>query len=180
MSYTFWRYGLLAFCGLFVVATVGSASIRDRLRRGGGGGEVVVDSLDSLKRLNREQLESLYSQGELGELPVGFVKGEVLVLTEMALPRANRNTTKLIWRGKHFNDEGAFMNQFTGFRAVHSRAYVDNSFFDNKPSHILEYPTNIPFFGNMRDELRQVGPDLYLSVVFERSPPNKFLSLIHI
>jgi hypothetical protein len=146
--------------------------------RGNGERELPIVTLKSLKQLNRTQLEQLYAGADVGTPPVGFVRGEVLLLTEIALPRYNKAITRVIWRGKHFNEQGDFINQWTGFRAVESRGYIDNSFFDGRPSLILEYRDEIPFFGNMRDEAREVGPDLYLSFVYERTPPFKMRGII--
>jgi hypothetical protein len=79
-----------------------------------------------------------------------------------------------MWRGKYFYPDGRFTNQFIGFRAIESRAWMGTSWHDLKPAVILEYPPNAPFFGNNRDELRQIAPGVWLARIYGRCPEPRF------
>lgn len=133
--------------------------------------------LDDLKRLNVGQLEQLYAGGEAA-LPVGFVRGAVLHLGDTALPRFKMRLVGLVWKGKHFDERAGFINQWLCFRAVKSQACLGSSYYDGKLSVILAYPEGTPYFGNMRDEVRLIGPGLYLAMVFESTAPHKFRGFI--
>jgi len=45
---------------------------------------------------------------------------------------------------------------------------------DGKPCLVLQYPPETPLFGNTYDEIRQVGPRLYLARLYERCPCVRF------
>jgi hypothetical protein len=130
-----------------------------------------VTSMADLKRLNRSQIEAMYAGAEPGAQPVGFARGEFLFLTETSLPRLKKGLIGAIWKGKHFSEDGGFINQFAGFRAVRSQVATGPSHIDGRPSLILEYPEKTPYFGNMRDEVREVAPGVYLSMLFDRATP---------
>jgi hypothetical protein len=131
-----------------------------------------------LRCLSCSQLEELYAQAPAAPIPVGFVRGRVLVLSGYRFPRANKKITSLIWKGKCFEEDGTFINQWAGFRAVRSEATVGPSYYDGKPSLVLEYPAWVPYFGKMRDEVREIAPGLYLCMAFEHGDCPKFRAFI--
>jgi hypothetical protein len=120
---------------------------------------------------------NLYLWARPGSRPVGYVRGAVLRLDTKLLPRLQIGFTRVIWRGKYFSEE-RFVNQWTGFRAIDSQVQEGPSYVDGRPCMILEYPPGTPFFGRMRDEVRQVGPNVYLSMVFEKTNPPRYRGII--
>jgi hypothetical protein len=140
---------------------------------------VSITRLEDLKRMSCDELQQIYAGAACpGSQPVGFARGEILFLVNMRRPEANKRKANLVWKGKHFNEQGEFINQWVGGRAVRSHVYTAPSWFDNRPSLILEYPEKVPYFGKMRDELREVGPGVYLSVVYDRTSPPVFRGVI--
>src|SRR5260370_1432679 len=93
-------------------------------------------TMADLKNLSQCPLTQLYACSEAGALCVGFVRGEVLVLVEA--PRFKKWLILIIWKGKHFDDQGGFINQWIGFKALHSCAYLGSSYYDGRTSIILE------------------------------------------
>ena len=132
--------------------------------------EQFFTSLKQLKHLNEHQLEQLYAQAEAAPRPVGFVRGQILVLTGTPHPKVAARLAGLVWKGKHFDECGGFINQWLGFRALHSCAAYGPSWYDGRPSLVLEYPEGTPLFANTRDEVREIGPGLYLSRLYNRCP----------
>jgi hypothetical protein len=128
-----------------------------------------IASLMQLQRLNTHQLEQLFALGEVPPLPVEYVRGQVLFLSE-SLPRVGAWASGLVWKGKHIDADGGFINQWLGFRALHSHVAYGPSCYDGRPSLVLEYPAGTPLFANMRDEVREIAPGLYLSRVYQRHP----------
>ncbi len=133
------------------------------------GGAHCITTLKQLQRLNARQLEQLFAQAEAAPFPVGYVRGQILIL-DGPLPRVGAWASGLVWKGKHFDTNGCFINQWLGFRALHSSAAYGPSWYDGRPSLVLEYPPSTPLFANMRDEVREVAPGLFLSRVYRRSP----------
>jgi hypothetical protein len=143
-----------------------------------GSGEECITSLKQLQRLSERDLERLYARAEAAPLPVGFVRGQVLVLAGRPFPRVGVRVSGLVWKGKHFDEAGRFINQWTGFRALSSQAVYGSSWYDGRPCLVLEYSEGTPVFGNMRDEVRELGPGLFLARVYQRSPRPLFRGFI--
>jgi hypothetical protein len=78
--------------------------------------------------------------------------------------------TNRVWKGKYFEEDGSFTNQWLGFRALHSHTCEGLSWLDGQPCVILEYPPDTPVFGNTRDEVREIAPGLWLGMWYDREP----------
>lgn len=123
-----------------------------------------------LKKMSVCELDRLFEQATPGELPVGHARGRVLLMTDARLPRVRACLASAVWKGKTFDECGGFINQFPGFQALEGAIAPGVSTYDGKPCLILEYPPGTPVFGNLRDEMRQVGPGLYLARLYEVCP----------
>jgi hypothetical protein len=127
-------------------------------------------SLADLKRLSACELTRLFEQAEAGPIPVGYAKGQVLLMEDARLPKLRARLASTAWRGKHFEEGGEFINQWPGFTALRGKIEPGTSAFDGKPCLVLDYPPGTPLFGDMYDEMRQIAPGLYLARLYERSP----------
>lgn len=123
-----------------------------------------------LKKLSVCELDRLFEESLPGEIPVGYARGRVLLMTDARLPRVRACLASSVWKGKTFDECGAFINQFPGFQALRGSSATGVSWHDGKPCLVLEYPADTPVFGNTRDEVRQIGPGLYLARLYERCP----------
>ena len=124
----------------------------------------------TLSRLEPCQWDELFARGTVGALPVGLGRGRVLFVSDAKLPRARASLAGVAWKGKYFDPDGGFINQWVGFRAVASRVAVGPSWLDGRPCIVLEYPPGTAVFGNARDELREVAPGVFLGRFYERCP----------
>jgi hypothetical protein len=73
------------------------------------------------------------------------------------------------WQGKTFNVEsGTLVNRITFFGISRdcSKVYVGQSWFDGNDCIILDYSETSTVAHWVRDEIRKIGPDLYLDVVY--------------
>jgi hypothetical protein len=120
------------------------------------------------------QLDQLFAGAGTGPIPLGYARGHVLLMTDARHPRMRARLVGLAWKGKHFAPDGSFVNQWPGFRAVRAQAVCGPSWFDGEPCLAVDYPDGAPVFGNTRDELRQIGPGLYLGRLYERCPCPRF------
>lgn len=131
-------------------------------------------TLANLRKTSECELTRLFENAGPGELPTGYGRGHVLRMTDAKLPRLQARLAGLAWKGKHFEADGAFINQFPGFKALRGNVELGASSHDGKPCFVTEYPPGTPLFGNTWDELRQVAPGLYLARLYERCPCPRF------
>lgn len=141
-----------------------------------------IPSLDlaGLRRLEFDQLEALYRAGKkpsaISDLD-GDAKGAMLAWRSPArgplawLLRVFGASSIFPWEGKSFQSQsselGKGINRINLLRRMRwfpFRTRFDASFLDGQPSFILDYsgPGNPPLIRSIVDEVRQVGPGLYL------------------
>jgi hypothetical protein len=137
-------------------------------------------TLAQLSKMNVDELTHLFEQASPGEIPRGYARGKVLLLTDSKRPRLQARLANLAWKGKHFEADGAYINQWPGFQALRGQAELGISSYDGKPCLLLQYPPETPLFGNTYDEMRQIAPGLYLARLYERCPCPHFNGYIAI
>lgn len=139
------------------------------------GADVNADCADmvcpqQLRGMSRCRLEDLFRHGTCDVPPIGAYRGEILLFTEFYRhPKLSRRLSGLAWKGKHFEEGGTFINQFVGLKALRSCVGAGPSWLDSQPCVVLEYADGTPLFGTTRDEIRRIGPDLYVVLLFERT-----------
>jgi hypothetical protein len=106
--------------------------------------------------------EALFRQGTLGCGPRGPTRGTVLH-ADGKHPRAKARLQGVVWKGKTFHGDGTFTNRWVGgILAVSADARVEPSWMDGRPCLAMQYAPNAPVFGNVRDELREIAPGVWL------------------
>jgi len=137
-------------------------------------GDGCCPTLRRLAGLSECELERLFACAPPGCCPVGHCRGRVLQLTCTRCPRLRACLTSTVWKGKNFECDGSFVNQWICGKALRSRACMGTSWYDGGPCIVVEYPPDTPIFGNTRDELREICPGLYLARLYDRCPCPKF------
>lgn len=139
--------------------------------------EVIVNepflTSHDLARLDADQLDALFAMGSASKWPVGFVRGRILLRVDGKMPRVRAGLQGLAWKGKVFQDDGTFINQWVGFRAIASRIEIGPSWRDERPRLVLTYSPGTPIFGNDRDELREIAPGMWLGRIYAICPSRK-------
>jgi hypothetical protein len=130
---------------------------------------MVVD-VPQLAEMSPDELDTLFRSSPAGEIPVGRMKGAVLVApgTDIAWP-AKRLIHFLAWRGKVFNpQQGDLLNIILpfGLIAVRAQVYKDASWLDHNETIVLDYSKTSRIAHKVRDEIREVSPGLYLGLVY--------------
>lgn len=106
--------------------------------------------------------EALFRQGVLGCGPLGPTRGTVLY-ADGQHPRLKARLQGVLWKGKTFHGDGTFTNRWLGgVHAVSADVRVEPSWLDGQPCFVMQYAPDAPVFGNVRDELRQIAPDVWL------------------
>ncbi len=131
-------------------------------------------TIDDLVRMTGPQLDALYASGTVPPIPDGRVRGRAIYYpgTKLAVPMSRG--AQLVWQGKVFDRANATaVNKFFGVRSVPGKLYQGQSWKDGAPALILDYQETSKVYANYRDEIRQVGPGLYLGLMHDRrtAPP---------
>jgi hypothetical protein len=106
--------------------------------------------------------EALFRQGAVGCGPLGPTRGAVLY-ADGKHPWLKARLQGVVWKGKTFHSDGTFTNRWLGgVHAVSAGVGVEPSWLDGQPCLVMQYAPDAPVFGNVRDELRQLAPDVWL------------------
>ena len=133
---------------------------------------------DTLVRMSPEGLDSLYRSAEAGCVLRGKVSGRVIISPGKKRTVPTSRAARLWWQGKVFRDDGTTaINRFMGVPIVEGSLYYAPSWVDGRPSLILDYEHTSRVYRNVRDEIRQVAPNLYLGAMYERTQPKPTLKM---
>jgi hypothetical protein len=118
-------------------------------------------TLDQLGCMSREELEALYCQSPPAPVLDGYYPGLSIGHHSKAIG--------LAWKGKLFSAcDCSLVNRWCcGLKAIKARVYCGESWFDGKPSLIMDYRDTSHVWHSVRDELREVAPGLYLGVMYK-------------
>jgi hypothetical protein len=131
-----------------------------------------VGSLDQLVRMSRCELDQLYRNSRPGPLPEGKVRGRVILFPGTALARPTSRFSRLLWQGKVIDGaNGRASNKFFGVKFIKGNLGCGPSWMDGRPATILDYSETSYLYANYRDEIRQVGPGLFLGAMYSRTSP---------
>ena len=164
MAWNFSRAAVPGFAALAVVAgalvAVPVASAADPARR----------EMSDLVRMPKGELEALYLASPPASAPSGFVPGRAIKSPGSRFTVANSRATRLVWQGKIFRDDGTMINRiFGGAKAIPAAVYQGESLIDGQPSLIFDY-SGSKLWPDVRDEVREVEPGLYLGVMYKGRP----------
>ena len=107
-----------------------------------------------------------------GPLPEGKVRGRAILFPGTALASPRRDSRRLLWQGKVIDGaHGRASNTFFGVRFIKGNLGYGPSWMDGQPATILDYSETSHLYANYRDEIRQVGPALFLGAMYSRTTP---------
>jgi hypothetical protein len=125
---------------------------------------------EALARMTRGQLDQLFRDSPPGPIPAGRARGTAILLPGSALDRAISALVRaLVWKGKIFSSAtGDLKNRIgpLGIPLIRALVYQDESWFAQGPAIILDYSKTSLLARMIRDEIRQVGPGIYLGQVY--------------
>lgn len=128
--------------------------------------------LEQLARMSWPELEALYRQAGPGTIPTGYLRGRAIYCPAQKHVKLRSALTHLLWHGKEFSpDACSLVNQWLGVRAIRARVYPGPSWLDGNPSIVLDYEGTSRVWADVRDEIREVAPGLYLGAMFLRRCP---------
>lgn len=154
---------------LAIVSTVAAVPAE-----GGGPTPSVAPTLRDLVRMTPGQLDALFAAGVAGPIPSGRLRGRALVRPGSRLAPLISGAAGAVWQGKVFDPaRGRVQNRFFGIRSVPAAVAYGPSWRDGAPAIVLDYSQTSRLYADFRDEIRQIGPNLYLGLMFDRTtaPP---------
>jgi len=123
-----------------------------------------------LSGMSPDELDTLFRRSDAGEVPDGEAEGTVLIAPGTTLEGpAEKLIHLLIWKGKVFDRKhGELRNEILpfGVKAVRAKVYKERSWFDQKETIVLDYSHTSLVAHWIRDEIREVGPGVYLGLVY--------------
>ncbi len=118
-------------------------------------------------------LDELYGSSPAGEIPAGRGRGTVIAKAGTRFTRPLAAATRVVlWQGKLFrpvtHDLVNLMTPF-GREAIRAEVSHGESVLDGRPCIVLDYSKTSRAARKIRDEIRQIGPNEYLGIVFKGS-----------
>ena len=120
--------------------------------------------------MSQAQLDDLFTQSPVGEIPSGEAKGTAIVAPGTTYTQDIANfINHFAWQGKVFDpSQGVLRNKITifGLNAIIAKVYKGSSWMDNKECIVLDYSETSLIAHWVRDEIREVSPHVYLGKVY--------------
>ncbi|HXS15620.1 MAG TPA: hypothetical protein VN764_00440 [Polyangiaceae bacterium] len=127
-------------------------------------------TVSDLSAMTPDQADQVFRQGEIAQLPDGQAEGVALFRPGSALqPKLAAVVRSLFWQGKLFDARTKTLKNIIlpiQIPAISADVYKEPSWFDNQPCIVLDYSKRSILARYIRDEIRRVGPGLYLGLVY--------------
>ena len=123
-----------------------------------------------LLTMSQKELDDLFTRSAPGEIPNGEADGTAIVAPGTTYSAdVARILNHFAWQGKTFDAaKGQLKNRILpfGLNAIIARIYKGPSWLDGKECIVLDYSDTSLVAQWIRDEIRQIGPGLYLGKVY--------------
>jgi hypothetical protein len=126
--------------------------------------------VSQLLAMSQAELDDLFRNSPAGDIPDGPAKGTAIIAPGTTY---TENIAEIInhfsWQGKVFNaQKGLLKNRILvfGLEAIIARVYKAPSWLDGKECIVLDYSDTSLVAHRIRDEIRLIGPGLYLGKVY--------------
>ena len=118
----------------------------------------------------RGELATLFGSGRVGAIPDGHGRGTVLIGTGGITSRlAAAAAYALAWRGKMVNARTERLKNILtplNIQAIEAVIYKQDSWYDGDPCIVLDYSKTSLVARQVRDEIREIAPGVFLGLVF--------------
>jgi hypothetical protein len=124
----------------------------------------------TLMRLGNLLLDEVFRSSPAGPIPTGKLRGTVLAFPgTRAVKPISVLARALAWQGKVVDAEQASLKNLVSplrLRTIKAMLSTAESWVDGEPIVLIDYSRTSRVAHMVRDEIRLVGPDLYLGVVW--------------
>jgi hypothetical protein len=123
-----------------------------------------------LLKMSQAELDEMFTKSSPGEIPNGEATGTAIVAPGSSYTAEVASwINHFAWQGKVFDaQKGQLKNRILpfGLNAIIARVYKAPSWLDGKECIVLDYSETSVVAHWIRDEIRQIGPGLYLGKVY--------------
>lgn len=123
-----------------------------------------------LRSRSRAELDDIFRSAEPGPIPEGVSRGTAIIAPGSRIDGVLAALVRLFWwKGKIFRPGTRDLKNRIlpfGVPAIRAEVYLDGSWFDDGEAIVLDYSRSSFVARKIRDEIRRVGPGLYLGQVF--------------
>ena len=120
--------------------------------------------------MSQKELDELFKKSSTGEIPNGEGKGTAIVAPGTTYTQDLAQFISFFaWQGKIFDAKnGVLRNKILplGLNAIVAKVYKGESWLDGKECIVLDYSETSLVARWIRDEIRQIGPKMYLGKVY--------------
>jgi len=123
-----------------------------------------------LLTLSQAELDKLFTDSPVGNIPDGEAEGTAIVAPGTTYsPNIARFVSHFAWQGKVFDaKKGVLKNKILpfGLNAILAKVYKAPSWLDGKECIVLDYSDTSIVAQWIRDEIRELEPNVYLGKVY--------------
>jgi hypothetical protein len=134
------------------------------------GGRLMAYDIPQLLKMSQAQLDELFTNSPVGNIPNGEGEGTAIVAPGTTYTKEIADSINhFAWQGKVFDaQKGVLKNKILplGLNAIIAKVYKGPSWLDNKECIVLDYSETSVIAHWIRDEIRQIGPGMYLGKVY--------------
>ena len=127
-------------------------------------------TVDQLLDMSQADLDKLFTDSPAGPIPSGEADGTAIVAPGTTFsPAIAKFVSTFAWQGKVFDPEkGVLRNRILpfGLNAIIAKVYKGESWLDGKECIVLDYSDTSLLAHWIRDEIREIGPKMYLGKVY--------------
>jgi hypothetical protein len=127
-------------------------------------------SANDLLKMSQKELDDLFKGSQPGPIPDGEAKGTAIIAPGTTF---SKEIAEIInhfgWQGKNFDGpHGVLSNRILpfGLNAIIAEVYQGKSWLDGNDCIVLDYSKTSLLAHWIRDEIRQIGPHVYLGKVY--------------
>ena len=125
-------------------------------------------------KMDRDELDDIYKSASVGNIPSGDTRGTAIVAGTLFSRWYARFARLFAWQGKVFDlfppdqQNGILINKISplSLSFIVAKVYKDISWMDGKETIVIDYSKTSFFAKNIRDEIREVEPGIYLGKVW--------------
>jgi len=132
-------------------------------------------TVEELLTKTSEELDTLFTEGQRGEIPDGESKGTAIIAAGTSYSDEVAKLVELFaWRGKVFDAEHGFLRNYIlpfGLKAIVAKVYYGKSWMDNENCIVIDYSETSLVASRVRDEIRLIQPGLFLGKVYWGEKP---------
>ena len=123
-----------------------------------------------LLTLSENALDELFRQSPAGTIPNGDAHGTAIIAPGTKFTHEIASVINIFaWQGKTFDAQhGTLVNRISalGVKAIVAEVYKGPSLFDGKECIVLDYSKTSLLAKHVRDEIREISPNVYLGLVY--------------